>query len=141
MVHVDDVAAGHVLALERGDVGRSYILGGRELLAAATCSRCSPLHRSPRGRGSRVPRALSLGVAHVSEFVEGRLLRRHPSVPLEAARMSTTQMAFDDSRARKELGYAPRPAEQAVVDSARWFVDNGYVKDTRRDRITLRPGP
>ena len=52
--------------------------------------------------------------------------------------MSTTQMAFDDSRARKELGYAPRPAEQAVEDSARWFVDNGYVKAARRARITWR---
>ena len=140
VAHVDDVAGGHVLALERGDVGRSYILGGEnyslqhllEVLAHATGLPEAKIH---------VPRALSLGVAHVSELVEGRLLRRHPSVPLEAARMSTTQMAFDDSRARKELGYAPRPAEQAVVDSARWFVDHGYVKDARRARITFRPGP
>jgi dihydroflavonol-4-reductase len=140
VAHVDDVAAGHVLALEQGDVGRSYILGGEnyalqhllEVLAACTGLPRAKLH---------VPRSLSLGVAHVSEFVEGRLLRRHPSVPLEAARMSTTRMAFDDSRARKELGYAPRPAEEAVADSARWFVDNGYVKEARRARITFRPGP
>jgi dihydroflavonol-4-reductase len=140
VAHVDDVAAGHVLALERGDIGRSYILGGEnyslehllEVLAA-----CTGLPEAKL----RVPRALSLGVAHVSEFVEGRLMRRHPSVPLEAARMSTTKMAFDDSRARKELGYSPRPAEQAVLDSARWFVENDYVKTTRRARITWRtPG-
>jgi dihydroflavonol-4-reductase len=140
VAHVDDVAAGHVLALERGDIGRSYILGGEnyslehllEVLAA-----CTGLPEA----NLRVPRALSLGVAHVSEFVEGRLMRRHPSVPLEAARMSTTKMAFDDSRARKELGYSPRPAEQAVMDSARWFVENDYVKTTRRARITWRtPG-
>ncbi|MGD0378645.1 MAG: hopanoid-associated sugar epimerase [Acidimicrobiales bacterium] len=137
VAHVDDVAEGHVLALERGDVGRSYILGGEnyslqhllEVLAGST--------GLPEAK-IRVPRALSLGVAHVSEFVEGRLMRRHPSVPLEAARMSTTQMAFDDSRARKELGYSPRPASAAVLDSARWFVENGYVKDARRARITLQ---
>jgi dihydroflavonol-4-reductase len=139
VAHVDDVAAGHVLALERGDVGRSYILGGEnyslqhllEVLASAT--------GLPEAK-VRVPRAVSLAVAHLSELVEGRLLRRHPSIPLEAARMSTTQMAFDDSRARKELGYAPRPAQQAVVESARWFVENGYVKASRRARITWGDG-
>jgi len=54
--------------------------------------------------------------------------------------MSTTQMAFDDSRARKELGYAPRPAAEAVESSARWFVENGYVKAARRARISWRAG-
>jgi dihydroflavonol-4-reductase len=135
VAHVDDVAGGHVLALERGDIGRSYILGGEnfslqhllEVLAASTGLPEAKL---------RVPRALSLAVAQVSELVEGRLLRRHPSIPLEAARMSTTQMAFDDSRARKELGYSPRPAEQAIMESARWFVENGYVRTNRVSRIT-----
>jgi len=135
VVHVDDVAEGHVLALERGDIGRSYILGGENFslehllatLAARTGLPAATL---------KVPRAVSLGVAHVSEFVEGRILRRHPSVPLEAARMSTTHMAFDISRARKELRYAPRPAAEAIEESARWFVENGYVKEARRARIT-----
>jgi dihydroflavonol-4-reductase len=135
VAHVDDVAAGHVLALERGEIGRSYILGGENYSLQRLLAELASSTGLPEAK-LRVPRALSLGVAHVSEFVEGRLLRRHPSVPLEAARMSTTQMAFDDSRARKELGYAPRPATEAVVDSARWFVDNGYVKSARRARIT-----
>jgi len=140
VAHVDDVAAGHVLALERGEVGRSYILGGENYSLQHLLEVLADSTGLPRAK-LRVPRALSLGVAHMSEFVEGRLMRRHPSVPLEAARMSTTQMAFDDSRARKELGYATRPAESAVFDSARWFVENGYVKDSRRARITLRaPG-
>jgi len=139
VAHVDDVAAGHVLALERGEIGRSYILGGENYSLQHLLQVLAACTGLPEAK-LRVPRALSLGVAHVSEFVEGRLLRRHPSVPLEAARMSTTQMAFDDSRARKELGYAPRPASEAVVDSARWFVDNGYVKDARRARITWPTG-
>ncbi len=137
VAHVDDVAGGHVLALERGDIGRSYILGGENYSLQHLLQVLAGCTSLPEAK-LRVPRALSLGVAHVSEFVEGRLMRRHPSVPLEAARMSTTKMAFDDSRARKELGYSPRPAEQAVLDSARWFVENGYVKDTRRARITWR---
>ena len=74
-----------------------------------------------------MPKSLALAVAAVSELVEGRLLRRHPSVPLEAARMSTSQMSFDISRARQELGYAPRPAAEALEASARWFAATGMV--------------
>jgi dihydroflavonol-4-reductase len=124
VVHVDDVARGHILAREIGATGRSYIFGGenytfRQLLEelARVTGRTAPKLRVPHG--------LSLGAAHVSEFVEGRLLRRRPHVPLEGARMSTTRMAFDDSRARTELGYAPRPAAEALADAVAWFRENG----------------
>jgi dihydroflavonol-4-reductase len=134
VVHVDDVARGHVLALERGAVGRSYILGGanlslRELLAdlAAVTGLEEP--------SWRVPRSLTLGAAWISDTVEGRLLRRHPTIPLEAARMSTTRMAFDDSRARRELGYQSRPPVKAIEASARWFFENGYVHPRRRSKL------
>jgi dihydroflavonol-4-reductase len=86
----------------------------------------------------RVPHAASLAAAWVSDTVEGRLLRRPPHVPLEAARMSTTRMAFDDSRARTELGYAPRPALGALEDSVRWFLDNDYVRPARAAKIKIR---
>ncbi len=72
----------------------------------------------------------------MSETIEGRILHRHPSIPLEAARMSTSQMAFDVSRAKDELGYAPRPAIEALEASARWFVDSGMVSERRVRRIT-----
>jgi len=135
VVHVDDVASGHVLAWERGAVGGSYILGGENYSLKRLLDVLAACTGLPAAR-LRVPRAVSLGVAHLSEFVEGRLLRRHPSIPIEAARMSTTHMAFDDSRARKELGYSPRPASEALESSARWFVDNGYVKASRRARVS-----
>jgi dihydroflavonol-4-reductase len=138
VAHVDDVAAGHVLALEHGRNGRSYILGGENLTLEQLLGELAAITGLPRAR-IKVPRALSLAVAAVSETIEGRLLHRHPSVPLEAARMSTSQMAFDVSRARTELGYAPRPAAQALEDSARWFVDNDMVNERRRSRITWRP--
>ena len=83
----------------RGTHGRSYIFGGENLLAAAAArwsSRASPGLPVPR---IKVPRSVSLAVAAASEVVEGRLLRRHPSIPLEAARMSTSKMSFDVTRA------------------------------------------
>ena len=135
VAHVDDVAAGHVLALERGRNGRSYILGGENLALEQLLTRLAAITGLPRPR-IKVPRAFSLAVAAVSETVEGRILHRHPSVPLEAARMSTSQMAFDVSRARGELGYAPRPAAEALEASARWFVESGMVKESRLRRIT-----
>lgn len=138
-VHVDDVARGQVLAYEKGANGRSYILGGENLSLEkllADLARMTGLPPATR----KVPRSLSLAAAWLSEAVEGRLLRRHPSIPLEGARMSTTRMAFDDSRAREELGYEPRPAIEAIEASARWFVENGYVVDRRRTRIRWAAG-
>lgn len=133
-VHVDDVARGHMLAFDKGTDGRSYILGGENLSLEGLLSELASMTGLPRP-GLKVPRSVSMAAAWVSDLVEGRLLRRHPSIPLEAVRMSTTRMAFDDSRAREELGYSPRPAVEAIEASARWFVDNGYVDDKRRSRI------
>jgi dihydroflavonol-4-reductase len=136
VVHVDDLAAGHLLALECGRVGRSYIVGGenlpmREFLAVL--AKCTGL-RAPTWQ---VPRGLALTAGALSQLVEGRLLRREPSVALEAARMSTTNMMFSDQRAREELGYDPRPAPVAIAESARWFVENGYVAAKKLARISL----
>ncbi|HXA75261.1 MAG TPA: hopanoid-associated sugar epimerase [Acidimicrobiales bacterium] len=140
VAHVDDVAAGQLLALERGHNGRSYILGGENLTLEQLLGELAAITGLPRAR-IKVPRALSLAVAAVSETVEGRILHRHPSIPLEAARMSTSQMAFDITRAREELGYAPRPATEALEASARWFVESGMVSDRRSRRISWRqPG-
>jgi dihydroflavonol-4-reductase len=135
VAHVDDLAAGQILALERGAVGRSYILGGENYTLKKLLDTLSLVTGLPPAR-VRVPKALALGVARISEFVEGNLLHRHPSVPLEAARMSTTRMAFDDSRARSELGYRPRPASEALSASAHWFVDQEKVVPARRAKIT-----
>ncbi|HMC38533.1 MAG TPA: hopanoid-associated sugar epimerase [Acidimicrobiales bacterium] len=133
-VHVDDVARGHLLAFEKGAQGRSYILGGENLTLEKLLAELSSL-TGLRRPDLKVPRSLSLAAAWVSDHVEGGLLHRHPSVPLEAARMSTTRMAFDDSRAREELGYVPRPAVEALEASARWFLTEGFVREKRRSMV------
>ena len=112
VVHVDDLATGHLLALERGAVGRSYIIGGENMGMGAFLAALAECTDLPAPR-IQIPRSVALGVGALSQFVEGRLLRREPSVALEAARMSTTNMMFDDRRARTELGHSPRPASEA----------------------------
>jgi len=130
IVDVDDVAAGHLLAAEKGGIGRSYIVGGENLELRAILGELARLTGLP-GPRFRVPRAAALGAAWASELVEGRLLHRMPHVPLEGARMASTRMVFSDARARRELGYESRPAAEAIARSARWFVENGYVSDKR----------
>jgi dihydroflavonol-4-reductase len=137
VVHVDDLAAGHVAALERGGTGRSYILGGenlsmRDILAVLAACTGLPMPRL------LVPRGLILAAGVSSTLVEGRILRRAPRVPLEAARMSATPMIFSDERARTELGYTARPAREAIAASARWFAGNGYVSERRVAAIKWR---
>jgi len=140
IVDVEDVAEGHVLAAERGGQGRSYILGGtnlelRDVLGtlAAVTGLPAPTRRFPSG--------LALAAGHVSGLIEGRLLHREPSVPLEGAKMSTTHMSFDDSRARAELGYTSRPAAEALERAARWFVASGAVRTERVARCTWPASP
>jgi dihydroflavonol-4-reductase len=79
-----------------------------------------------------IPRGLALTAGLASDLIEGRLLRREPRVPLEAARMSATRMVFSDERARTEIGHTSRPAREAIEESARWFADHGYVSAGRR---------
>jgi dihydroflavonol-4-reductase len=136
VVHVDDLAECHVLALERGAVGRSYIAGGdnltmRELLTElADCTGLAPPTR-------RIPQAFGIGAGLVSHLFQGTVLKREPSVPWEAARMAATPMVFDDSRARHELGYTSRPAREAIESSARWYLQNGYVRPSRYARMSM----
>jgi dihydroflavonol-4-reductase len=137
VVHVDDLALGHLAALEHGLTGRSYILGGqnmsmREILQTLADCTSLPMPRL------RVPSALAVTAGAASTLIQGRLLRREPRVPLEAARMSTTKMIFNDERARTEIGYTSRPAREAIRDSARWFADNGYVSAGRKAVIKWR---
>jgi dihydroflavonol-4-reductase len=135
IVDVEDVAAGHLLAADRGAQGRSYILGGTNLAlrdVLATLADVTGLPAPTR----RFPGALALAAGHLSDLVEGRLLGREPSVPLEGAKMSGTHMAFDDTRARSELGYVSRPAAEALERAARWFVSAGRVRPERAARCT-----
>jgi dihydroflavonol-4-reductase len=136
VVHVNDLAAGHLLALERGSIGRSYIIGGENMSMGGFLAGLAGVTGLPAPK-IQVPKGLALGAGAVSQLVEGRLLKREPFASLEAARMSTTNMMFTDARARKELGYSSRPAVEAMTDASRWFCDNGYVSKKRLNRIRL----
>jgi hopanoid-associated sugar epimerase len=125
LVHVDDVAEGHRLALAKGVVGRRYILGGqdvalRDLLAevAGQVGRNAPKVRLPR----RPLFPLAWGAEAVA-----RVTGREPRLTADALRMARYRMFFSSDRARAELGYAARPWREAVADALGWFRAAGMI--------------
>jgi dihydroflavonol-4-reductase len=126
LVDVRDVVAGHLLAAEKGRVGRKYILGHRDMTLREifeTLGRITGLS-APR---IRVPHWLPLGFAAV-DTAFSRLTGRVPRVPLEAVKLSKYKMFFDPSRAVEELGLPQTPVEEALGRAVEWFRANGYVR-------------
>ena len=106
-VHVDDVAAGHLLALKRGRIGERYILGG-ENVTLRQHARRHRRHRRPAGAAVRLPRAAIYPFAFGAEML-ARVTGREPFATVDGLRMARYTMHFDDTKARSELGYTSRP--------------------------------
>jgi dihydroflavonol-4-reductase len=134
VAHVDDVGRGHVLAAERGAPGRSYILGGENMSLQQMLTTLGEISGLPAPRVRLTP-GMVLPIVRTTEWFQGRLLRREPTLPSEPVRMATTRMEYDDSRAREELGYTSKPARDAMARAVRWYVDNGFVKESQARRI------
>ncbi|RMH20820.1 MAG: SDR family NAD(P)-dependent oxidoreductase [Gemmatimonadetes bacterium] len=125
VVHVEDVAEGHLLAFARGAVGERYVLGGENLTLREILVRVAELvGRSPPGL--RIPHGAALAFAHASE-AWARLRGREPMATVDGVRMARRKMFFSSAKAARELGYAPRPAQEALRDAVRWFGENGYL--------------
>ena len=137
IVDVDDVAHGHLLAMSKGEIGHSYILGGENLSMKQIIEILESITDFSYLK-IKVPKSLILFFGYMSELIQGRLLSSTPRVPLEAAKMSTSYMAFDDSLTRKMLGYSSRPASQALTRSCSWYFNNGYVDPRYMDKIRFQ---
>jgi len=124
LVHVEDVAAGHLLAAEKGRIGERYILGGENLPLAEILATVASLsgRRPPR---LRLPLAPLMPLAFLAEGW-ARVTGKEPFVTLDALRMARKKMYFSSDKARAELGYAPRPVRQGLADAVAWFRQAGY---------------
>ena len=127
IVHVDDVAAGHLLAFHHGRVGERYILGGEDMTLRQILTAIAALvgRNPPR---IRLPHAAVLPIAYVSELY-ARLTGRPTRVTVEGVRMARKRMFFSSEKAVRELGYRWRPPSDAFTDALRWFREQGYLKD------------
>jgi dihydroflavonol-4-reductase len=125
IVHVDDVAAGHLLAYERGRAGERYILGGQDMTLREILGLIASLvgRKPPR---VRLPYGVVLPIAYLAEGY-ARLSGRTGRITLEGVRMSRKLMFFSSAKAVRELGYRFRPPHEAFADAIRWFRENGAL--------------
>jgi dihydroflavonol-4-reductase len=125
VVHVEDVAAGHLLAAERGRVGESYILGGENLSLGVLLALIAEVagRRPPR---IRLPIAPLVPLAFAAEGL-ARLTGRAPALTRETLAMARKKMFFSSAKAEVELGYRARPAREAIVDAIAWFRAEGML--------------
>jgi dihydroflavonol-4-reductase len=132
LVHVRDVARGHLLAAARGRPGERYILGHGEgnLPLRAIFERLAPYTgiRAPR---VRLPHRAALAIGAGSEWV-ARFRGTEPAVARTAVRMAAKRMFFDPAKAIRELGLPQTPVDQALRDAVDWFWANGYAPRRRR---------
>jgi dihydroflavonol-4-reductase len=126
LVHVDDVAEGHILAAKEGRPGERYILGGENLSLAQILAEIAVLTGRPAPH-IRLPIAAVVPVALAAEGI-ARLTGREPFVTLDGLRMARKKMYFSSAKAEHELGYRPRPVRDGLADAVAWFRQAGYCR-------------
>ena len=126
VVHVGDVAEGHVLAWQKGKIGERYILGGENLLLASILREISELvgRKPPR---ISIPHGVVMPIAYIAEALTRLSGGDKPLVAVDEVRMARKKMYFTSAKARRELGYNPRPVSEAFADAVNWFRENGYL--------------
>ena len=126
LAHVDDVAAGHIAALERGRIGERYILGGDNVFLADMLAdiACLVGRRPPK---LKLPRTMLYPIAYGAELL-ATLRGVEPFITSDGLRMARHHMFFDDSKARRELGYVSRPYVEGLADAIAWFRAHGHLK-------------
>jgi dihydroflavonol-4-reductase len=126
LIHVRDVARGHLLAEERGQVGEKYILGHKNLSLSRILQLLAEVSGRPAPR-LKLPYWPVLALAYANEFWARHLGRGTPRLTVTAVRMAKKYMYFDNQKAVKYLGLTLTPVSQALEEAVRWFRENGYV--------------
>ncbi len=126
LVHVDDVAEGHLLAMDRGRIGERYILGGEDVMLGKMLAEIAGIvKRRPPSR--RIARAPLFPLAWINETI-ARATGRTPFLTLDSLRMAKHRMFFSSAKANAELGYSARPYREALVDAIGWFRSAGMIR-------------
>ena len=127
VVHVDDVAEGHFLALENGKEGEKYILGGENLSLLEILTIIADVSgRKPPS--IQLPHNLILPIAYIAEVWAKYISGKEPFANVDSVKMSKKPMYYSSKKAIMELGYRPRPVKEAFIDSIKWFDEHGYIQ-------------
>ena len=125
IVDVDDVAQGHLLAMQKGRIGERYILGCKNLLLREIFEILSKL-TGVKAPALKLPRLAVLPLAYANYWL-ANLTGRPPRIPLEGVKMAKYTMHYDCSKAIRELGIPQTPPEVALGKAVRWFRAYGYA--------------
>ena len=125
LAHVDDVAEGHLLALDRGQIGQSYVLGGEDVSLRDMLTGIDEI-TGRRSSRFQMPRAPLYPLAHLAEAVAS-VTGKEPFLTKDALKMAKHHMFFSSAKAIQELGYKARPYREGLADAIDWFRRAGYV--------------
>jgi dihydroflavonol-4-reductase len=126
LIHVRDVARGHLLAEDKGRVGEKYILGNQNLSLSEIFQLLAEITGIPAPR-VRLPYWPILALAYANEFWASYLTKKPPRMPLAGVKMAKKFMYFDSSKAVRQLGLPQTPVRQALKDAVDWFREHGYA--------------
>jgi dihydroflavonol-4-reductase len=126
LVHVDDVAQGHLQALDKGRIGENYILGGEDVALETMLGDIAFLSNR-RAPSLKIPLAPLFPLAWAAETF-ARVTGKEPFLTADALRMSRYRMFFSSEKAKRELGYTARPYKEGLKDAISWFRESGYLQ-------------
>lgn len=126
LIHVRDVARGHLLAEAKGRPGEKYILGNQNLSLSQIFRMLAEITGIPAPR-LRLPYWPILALSYANEFWASHFTKKPPRMPLAAIKMAKKFMYFDSDKAVQELGLPQTPVLQALKEGVAWFQENGYV--------------
>ena len=132
-VGVEECAAGHLLAAEKGKIGERYLLGAENLTLKQLLDTLEKITGLP-APSWKIPHGVALGVAYTSTIFS-RLMGKEPQIPVEGVKIARHKMFVDAGRAKRELGFQPGPVAAALERAVRWYEANGYVAARRAKRI------
>jgi dihydroflavonol-4-reductase len=127
LIDVDDVADGHLLALNHGNVGRRYILGAQNMTLREFLTQVATIAEQPPPK-VRLPQSLVLPVAYIAEGWARLTEGGEPLITVDGVKLAKKKMFFSSERAVRELGFRPGPVEGALRNAVNWFRQNNYLR-------------
>ena len=135
LVDVEDVAAGHISAMEVGEPGQRYILGNRNVHLKDMLRMLQDVTGRPAPR-LRLPYWLAMGAGYLDQILEGSLLGRQPRIPVEGLKVARHPMYVSAQKAVGKLDIPQQPIEAALEKAVRWFIDHNYVDAASGAKMT-----
>jgi dihydroflavonol-4-reductase len=126
LVHVDDVAAGHLLAHDRGHIGERYILGGEDMTLEHILQRIAAI-TGGKAPTIKLPHGAILPLAYVVETFARIFRTGEPFITVDGIKLARKRMFFSSAKAARDLGYHARPVDEALRDAIAWFRAHGAL--------------